>query len=183
MNESRAMSAPSAASACGKASAEGIVELSESRAKIDAIDREIVRLFEERMRVSYDVACYKRATGKPVLDPVREAQKIAAATSLADDDFKQFMPPLFGLIMEMSRTYQHHSIDGPTSLSDFIAHISKGGALPESPRVACQGVAGAYSHIASKTLFPQGKIGFVSTWPEVCDLVEQEEVEFGVLAS
>lgn len=181
MSEARTTPAPSAASTCGKVPAGGIVELSESRAKIDAIDREIVRLFEERMRVSHDVACYKRATGKPVLDPVREAQKIAAATSLADDDFKQFIPPLFGLIMEMSRTYQHHSIDGPTSLSDFVAHISKGATLPESPKVACQGVAGAYSHIASKTLFSQAKIEFVSTWPEVCDLVEQEEVEFGIL--
>ena len=56
MSEARTTPAPSAASTCGKVPAGGIVELSESRAKIDAIDREIVRLFEERMRVSHDVA-------------------------------------------------------------------------------------------------------------------------------
>ena len=75
MSEARTTPAPSAASTCGKVPADGIVELSESRAKIDAIDREIVRLFEERMRVSHDVACYKRATGKPVLDPAARSSE------------------------------------------------------------------------------------------------------------
>lgn len=158
-----------------------IIDLSVCRAKIDEIDTEIVRLFEERMRVAHDVARYKRATGKAVLDPVREAEKIMAATQLAHDDFKQFMPPLFSLIMEMSRSYQHCSIDGPTSLSNFVSRIPKGGVLSESSKVACQGVAGAYSHIASKNMFSQANIGFASTWSEVCDLVEEGEFEFGVL--
>ena len=33
-----------------------VVDLKESRAKIDEIDKEIVRLFEERMDVATDVA-------------------------------------------------------------------------------------------------------------------------------
>ena len=41
-----------------------VVDLKESREKIDRIDKEITRLFEERMEVANDVAAYKRSTGK-----------------------------------------------------------------------------------------------------------------------
>ena len=45
-----------------------VVDLKESRKKIDNIDKEIAKLFEERMKVATDVAAYKRSTGKKVLD-------------------------------------------------------------------------------------------------------------------
>ena len=53
-----------------------VVDLKESREKIDRIDKEIAKLFEERMKVATDVAAYKRSTGKKVFDPVREEEKI-----------------------------------------------------------------------------------------------------------
>ena len=46
-----------------------VVDLKESREKIDKIDKEIAKLFEERMKVATDVAAYKRSTGKKVFDP------------------------------------------------------------------------------------------------------------------
>ena len=46
-----------------------VVDLKESREKIDRIDKEITRLFEERMEVANDVAAYKRSTGKKGYDP------------------------------------------------------------------------------------------------------------------
>ena len=49
-----------------------VVDLEESRKKIDEIDKEILNLFKERMAVTTDVAAYKRSTGKRVFDPVRE---------------------------------------------------------------------------------------------------------------
>ena len=54
------------------------LDLKECRDKLDVIDKEIVRLFEERMSVCGDVAEYKIGTGKAVYDAAREAQKIAA---------------------------------------------------------------------------------------------------------
>ena len=51
-------------------------DLKECREKLDGIDREIVRLFEERMAVCGQVAEYKIATGKAVYDAEREKQKI-----------------------------------------------------------------------------------------------------------
>ena len=58
------------------------LDLKECRDKLDVIDKEIVRLFEERMSVCGDVAEYKIGTGKAVYDVAREAQKIAAVQEL-----------------------------------------------------------------------------------------------------
>ena len=63
-----------------------VVDLKESRAKIDKIDKEIASLFEERMKVATDVAAYKRSTGKKVFDPAREEEKIHALRELTQDE-------------------------------------------------------------------------------------------------
>ena len=49
------------------------------RDQIDIIDDQIVRLFEERMVVSGQVAAYKRSVGKPVLD--KEDQLLSSKLS------------------------------------------------------------------------------------------------------
>jgi len=47
-------------------------KLEECRLKIDAIDNEIIRLYEERMKAVKDVAEYKIENGLEVLDSSRE---------------------------------------------------------------------------------------------------------------
>ena len=46
------------------------------REKIDEIDGQLVKLFEERMRVSGEIGRYKNEIGMPVLDPERERAKL-----------------------------------------------------------------------------------------------------------
>ena len=53
-----------------------MVDLSITRTKIDEIDRQIISLFNERMKLADDVANYKIATDKPVYDPIREKEKL-----------------------------------------------------------------------------------------------------------
>ena len=48
------------------------MDLGVLRDQIDDIDKQIIRLFEERMDVAEQVARYKIGCGKPVYDPVRE---------------------------------------------------------------------------------------------------------------
>ena len=43
-----------------------VVDLKESREKIDKIDRQIAGLFEERMKVATDVAAYKKYRQKSI---------------------------------------------------------------------------------------------------------------------
>lgn len=53
-----------------------MIELKKCRDKIDVIDREILKLFEERMHVVRDVADIKKANGIGVCDSVRERELI-----------------------------------------------------------------------------------------------------------
>ena len=81
--------------------------LSESRAALDEIDREIVRLFEMRMQVSRDVAAYKIANGLPVLDQSREEQVLASRTAMLRDPYwAQSVRSLFEAVMAISRQEQ-----------------------------------------------------------------------------
>ena len=52
------------------------MDLLEIRGRLDQIDTQIEKLFEERMRLCSEVAEYKIATGKAVYDAEREKQKI-----------------------------------------------------------------------------------------------------------
>ena len=65
-----------------------VIDLAESRARIDEIDAQIIDLFQRRMRISRDVAAYKKATGMQVFDKTREDAKVTRARELADDEFK-----------------------------------------------------------------------------------------------
>lgn len=87
-------------------------DLSEIRVDIDRVDREIVALFEERMALTKQVAAYKIANNKPVLDEVREAQKLDAVASFVKDaDNKQGTRDLFEAIMAISRAQQQKLLE------------------------------------------------------------------------
>ena len=56
-------------------------DLLQLRGEIDRIDREIVRLFEQRMEVTDEVGRYKIENGKKVFDREREREKIETVNS------------------------------------------------------------------------------------------------------
>ena len=58
------------------------------RDQIDAIDKQIVELYEKRVDVCKEVAEYKIETGKKVFDKVREAEKIEKVKAMASTEFK-----------------------------------------------------------------------------------------------
>ena len=81
-----------------------MTDLQEYRREIDQIDDEIVRLFEERMKVSEKVAAYKIQAGRQVLDPEREKVKIADVQSKAHGEFNVMgVGELYKMIMAISR--------------------------------------------------------------------------------
>lgn len=83
-------------------------DLKEIRQEIDKTDREIVRLYEKRMDLTTQVAEYKIANGKEVLDQTRELQKLKAVTELAHSEFTRHgVRELFEHLMAMSRKKQY----------------------------------------------------------------------------
>ena len=89
-------------------------DLLDIRQKIDAIDEKIVELYKERIDVLKEVAEYKKANAKPVLDIAREEEKISSLKSKVEGDFyKKAVEELYGQIMSTSRLYQYSLIEVP----------------------------------------------------------------------
>ena len=117
-------------------------ELKNLRDKIDEIDTELVSLFQERMKISEEVADYKISTGKKVFDQEREREKIKTVTGMAKNDFNRHgIEELFTQIMSMSRKLQYQLLakNGVIGRLPFIAvdEIER-----SKVRVVYQGVGG-----------------------------------------
>ena len=81
--------------------------LEKQRAEIDAIDREIVALFERRMQVVVDVARIKKENSIAILDANREKEVIAKVQSyLKDDHLKEELAEVYETLMKVSKDYQ-----------------------------------------------------------------------------
>ena len=83
-----------------------IIPIEISRKKIDEIDSEIVRLFNERMKISGDVARYKKANGLPVYSPEREKELLEKIRALSENDFSGYTEKLYSEILTVSKDYQ-----------------------------------------------------------------------------
>ena len=86
--------------------------LEKQRAEIDAIDREIVALFERRMQVVVDVARIKKENGIAILDASREKEVIAKVQSyLKDAILKEELAEAYETLMKVSKDYQQKQIE------------------------------------------------------------------------
>lgn len=160
----------------------GMRELQEIRPDIDRVDRELVRLFEERMALCREVAEFKINSGKKVFDPQREAQKLVAAREMADSDFnKQCVEELFTQLMAMSRKMQYQMLSEHGRQAEF-GFIETDGLKKEDIVVAYQGVEGAYSHQAMLQYFGEQVENFhVKTFREAMEVIRDGKADYAVL--
>ena len=159
-----------------------VIDLKESRAKIDKIDKEIASLFEERMKVATDVAAYKRSTGKKVFDPAREEEKIHALRELTQDEFnKTGIEDLFRQIMSISRKYQYKVLGSETNEILPFKQVDKLD-VDKDTRIVCFGEHGAYTEQAMEEVFgtditSMNRLSF----KEVLETVANGEAKYGVI--
>ena len=158
-------------------------DLSEIRKRIDAIDTQICDLFSQRMQCTHEVAEYKRANNKPVLDRGRERAKLADVASKVPKSLRDYSQVLFNLIMEISRAQQSAENNQDSPLAGQIARaVADTPALfPQSAFVACQGVEGAYSQHAADRLFKHATISYFEEFEGVFRAVDQGFCKYGVL--
>lgn len=156
-----------------------MVDLAESRASIDRIDKEIVALFEERMRIAGDVAEYKRATGKKIFDPEREAEKLQVLSGLAATEFNRHaVAELFSQIMSISRKYQYSLLLEGFEPFERYEELPKG----KDVKVCFFGAAGSYSEQAMEDCFGSEVESFsAGSFKEVMEAVQEGRADFGVL--
>ena len=158
------------------------IDLGELRARLDDIDEQIVRLYEERMEVCDQVADYKIATGRRVLDSERERSKLASVKALTHNEFNaKGVEELFEQIMSMSRKLQYRKLteNGAISRLSFIS-VDKLDA--EHARVVFQGAEGAYSQLAMMKYFGDDIGCFhVDTFRDAFIALDEGSADFAVL--
>ena len=159
------------------------MELNELRIQLDQIDREMVALFEKRMRVCEDVARWKMANDRPVLDAGREKEKLQAVADQLPEDLQEYGMSLYSLLMELSRSSQTRLMGHEKDLTHAIqAAIDTTAPLfPPSAMVACQGVEGAYSQQAAEKLFRHPMVMYFSNFEGVFAAIEKGLCRYGVI--
>ena len=157
--------------------------LEEQRKKIDTIDDQLVRLFEERLSVADEVAKIKKENDLPVANTEREREIVNRLTEGQTDRMAGYTKILFNTIFDLSRSRQASQIG---FASETEAKIRR--ALQETPQlfpksasVACQGVEGANSITACEKLFERPSITYFSTFDSVFNAVDKNLCKYGIL--
>ncbi len=130
-----------------------MTKLDEIRVKINDIDQEMAKLFEERMILSKDVAEYKSAHALPIFDETREKEIIQKnKLYIKDEKIRDYYIDFLKSNMAISKKYQSFLLEGMN--------------------VAYSGVAGAFSYIAAKKMFPTAKLISYNNFEEAYRSVE-----------
>ena len=113
------------------------MDLSTLRDRIDTVDRQIIALLAERLRIVEEVALAKLDAASPFRDREREERLLLRLREHATDaglDPHQ-IERLYRVVMELSVAHQEATVRN----------------RPDAPlRVAYQGVEGSYSHLAAQ---------------------------------
>ncbi|MDE5780493.1 MAG: prephenate dehydratase [Lachnospiraceae bacterium] len=158
------------------------LDLQSIRNDIDDIDKKIVELFEERMKLCSDVAEYKIENGKKVLDRDREIDKINKVKGLAHNSFNRHgVGELFSQIMSISRKMQYQILSrhgiGEEPGFEQIDGIDK-----ENVTVVYQGVPGAYSNKAMHDYFGNDVHNInVKTFRDAMEYIRLGKADYAVL--
>lgn len=157
-------------------------ELSEIRTEIDAIDAQIVELYETRMKLTSEVADYKIRTGKQVFDKEREQSKLQRLQSMASSEFTRHgICELFEQIMSMSRKKQYQLLTEHGLVTDLGFEELEQLEL-KGKKIVFQGVEGAYAHQAMLEFFGDDAENFhVSTWRDAMEAIKNGEADYAVL--
>jgi chorismate mutase/prephenate dehydratase len=133
--------------------------LDELRAQIDACDREIVRILNDRSRIACSIGSIKAKTGSAIYDPCREER-----------------------VFEKIRSINQGPLSQDALRAIYREVISAAKALEGPTRIAYLGPEATYTHQAAQSCFGSSmEYRAVPSIPEVFTLVERKEADYGVI--
>ena len=159
------------------------MDLKECRNQIDAIDKNLVQLFVQRMNLSAQIADYKKNNNMPIFVPARERAILQDVAELAGPDMANYTRVLYSMLFELSRSYQSKCCLESTPLYQQITNSIENTPklFPQAPMVACQGVEGAYAQIACEKIFKNPFIMYFKNFNAVFNAIEQGLCQYGIL--
>ncbi len=159
------------------------MDLQELRKKIDEIDDGLVRLFQERMDVSAEIARYKKENNLPVHDPAREREKLYDLSFKTNPGRESYITALYYLLFELSRADQERILNQSCELTEKIQNSIKNTEwmFPSRTVIACQGTEGSYSQQAAEKLFDLPSIMYCNTFESVFSTIDHGLCQYGLL--
>ena len=154
-----------------------MINLSDCRNRIDAIDNQILQLLKQRKEVADDIAAYKLERNQAVSDKNREQQKI---NDLMQKATKLGIAPslankLFRLIMDYTVAYELRYIQDELIQKD----------VKRTTSIAYLGTIGTYSHLAAHKYLECYAGNFneftCNSFEEIVEDVECGKAEYGIL--
>jgi chorismate mutase/prephenate dehydratase len=82
------------------------MDLQSLRLRINKIDDDLIRLFEQRMDVSAEIARYKQQHNIPIFDPAREQEILGNISRKVGEGRESSITSLYSLLFELSRAEQ-----------------------------------------------------------------------------
>lgn len=132
-------------------------ELEKLRKKIDLIDKKILQLLEDRLKVAKKIYEIKQKNDFPVFDIEREEEKIIWAEKHA-----KLLPK-------------------DSARKIFVEIFSATRKIGGNVKVAYLGPEGSFSHIAAINVFGSSAMFFPCDLPEVFAKVQGKDVDYGVI--
>ena len=93
------------------------MNLEDCRSKIDSIDKEMVRLFCERMDAAQNIAEYKKENNMNVYDSERERKLLDSVEENAGEKYGDYARRLYGSMLVLSRASQSGILNPPCEIS------------------------------------------------------------------
>lgn len=159
------------------------MKLEDLRKEIDLVDDEIAKNYAKRMKLIEQVVSAKAEEKVATFDPERERKILLRVTEDAPSEQKVYYKRVFETIMETSKAYQTVNANHLSGIGNDIKTILNGGMLdfPVNAKVACQGVVGSYSSIATDKLFALADISYFKNFEGVFSAVEKGFCKYGLL--
>ncbi|MCL2194532.1 MAG: chorismate mutase [Oscillospiraceae bacterium] len=163
------------------------MNLEELRGEIDRVDDALAPLLAQRMELASQVAQAKMADGEQVHHPAREQEVLQRICKNAPEGLHQPLNMIYRTVFLANRARQHRLMVEAEETSPLRQQLAaalergQGDPWPVGASVACQGVEGAFSHIAARNMFDQPRILSMHEFDMVFRAVEQGLCNFGVL--
>jgi chorismate mutase/prephenate dehydratase len=156
----------------------GKERLGDLRKQIDAIDGQLIALFQDRIRIAQKAGEIKGVNNLAITDEAREQQVVNQAAALVSDDIKGEASMLMRSIIAISKEQQRKSL----FLAD--APLLPPPRKPVRENVVCayRGVPGGWNEQALVKLFPEAEEMRLDLIEDIFLAVKDKRVHYGIVA-
>ncbi|EKQ56467.1 MULTISPECIES: prephenate dehydratase [unclassified Clostridium] len=157
-------------------------EIDDYRSRIDEIDKEITRLFEERMNTVINIGNYKKANNLPIFNRDREDEVIEKNVGyLKNKDYEDETRKFFISLMEVARELQSRKMIEAEE-AEYKKTVVTEVKIMKEGKVGFFGAQGSFSEEAMLKYF--GPIENARSYAEFEDIfiaVKNDEIRYGIL--